>query len=151
MNVNLSERELLLITKAIDEMLSPDETRELERLLAERPDVRREYESLKSVKEATMELKFKQPPEETWDRYWAGVYSRLERGLAWILISIGATVVLAIAGYGAVMKFLEDTATPLGVKLGVGALLLGGAILLVSVLREKLVMRKSDKYKEVIR
>ena len=151
MSVNLSERELLLITKAIDEMLSPDETQELDRLLAERPEVRREYESLKSVKEATMELKFKQPPEETWDRYWAGVYSRLERGLAWILISIGAAVVLAIGGYGAVMKFLEDTATPLAVKLGVGALLLGGAILLVSVLREKLVMRRSDKYKEVIR
>ena len=98
-----------------------------------------------------MDLKFKQPPEETWDRYWAGVYSRLERGLAWLLISIGTAVVLAIVGYAAIMKFLEDTSTPLAVKLGVGALLLGGAVLLVSVLREKMVMRKTDKYKEVTR
>jgi hypothetical protein len=151
MSVNLSERELVLVNKAIDEMLSREEATELQQFFAIRPEVRLEYESMKSVKEATMELKFRQPPEETWDRYWAGVYSRLERGLAWLLISIGAALVLAIAGYGAVMKLLEDTSTPLAVKLGVGALLLGGAVLLVSVLREKLVMRKTDKYKEVIR
>lgn len=151
MSVNLSERELFLVNKAIDSMLSQQEAEELRQLFAERPEVQREYESLKSVKEVTMELKFKQPPEETWDRYWAGVYSRLERGIAWLLISIGAAVVLAIVGYGAVMKLLEDTSTPLAVKLGVGALLLGGAVLLVSVLREKLIMGKTDKYKEVIR
>jgi len=151
MSVNLSERELFLVNKAIDSMLSQQEAEELRQLFAERPEVQREYESLKSVKEVTMELKFKQLPEETWDRYWAGVYSRLERGIAWLLISIGAAVVLAIVGYGAVMKLLEDTSTPLAVKLGVGALLLGGAVLLVSVLREKLIMGKTDKYKEVIR
>ena len=151
MSVILSERELVLVNKAIDEMLSREETEELQQLFAARPAIRGEYESMKSIKEATMELKFKQPPEETWDRYWAGVYSRLERGLAWLLISIGTAVVLAIVGYAAIMKFLEDTSTPLAVKLGVGALLLGGAVLLVSVLREKMVMRKTDKYKEVIR
>jgi hypothetical protein len=151
MSVKLSERELGLLNKAIDCMLSPGEAEEFRRLLTGRSDVRSEYESLKSVKEATMEMKFKQPPEETWDRYWAGVYSRLERGIAWLLISIGAAVVLAIVGYGAVMKFLGDTSTPLAVKLGVGVLLLGGAVLLVSVLREKLMIRKKDKYKEVIR
>jgi len=151
MSVILSERELVLVNKAIDEMLSREETEEIQQLFTARPAVRREYESMRSIKEATMELKFKQPPEETWDRYWAGVYSRLERGLAWLLISIGTAVVLAIVGYAAIMKFLEDTSTPLAVKLGVGALLLGGAVLLVSVLREKIVMRKTDKYKEVIR
>ena len=31
------------------------------------------------------------------------------------------------------------------------ALVLGGAILLVSVVREKFVLRKTDKYREVIR
>ena len=151
MSVILSERELVLVNRAIDEMLSREETEELQQLFAARPAVRCEYEAMKSIKEATMELTFKQPPEETWDRYWAGVYSRLERGLAWLLISIGTAVVLAIVGYAAIMKFLEDTSTPLAVKLGVGALLLGGAVLLVSVLREKIVMRKTDKYKEVIR
>lgn len=151
MSLHLSERELVLVNRAIDGMLSQEEAEELQRLLAEQPVLRREYGSLKSVKEATMELKFKQLPEETWDRYWAGVYSRLERGLAWLLISIGAAVVLAIAGYGAAMKFMENAAIPLAVKLSVGVLLLGGAILLVSILREKLFMRKSDKYKEVIR
>jgi len=149
--MNLSGQELLLLNKAVDGLLSQEETSEFQSLIAQRPDIRREYESLKSVREVTMELKFKHPPEETWDRYWAGVYARLERGLAWLLITIGAAVVLAVVGYTVAMELLEDSSISVIVKVGIGALLLGGAVLLVSVLREKLIMRKEDKYKEVIR
>jgi hypothetical protein len=149
--MQLSDHELLLLTKAVDGLLSQDESTEFHGLIAQRPDIRREYESLKSVREVTMELKFKHPPAETWDRYWAGVYARLERGLAWLLISIGAAVVLAVVGYNVAVELLEDSSISVTVKIAIGALVLGGALLLVSVLREKLIMRKTDKYKEVKR
>ena len=98
-----------------------------------------------------MAMNLKKPPEETWDRYWGGVYARLERGIAWILISLGAAVLIAFAAYHAVLAFLEDTSSPLLLKIALAALVLGGAVLLVSVIREKLVLRKSDKYREVVR
>jgi anti-sigma factor RsiW len=141
----------MLIEKALEGMLSDEERRQFEELLEQRPEVRKEFESLKGVKEVTMELKLRKPPEETWDRYWGGVYARMERGIGWMLISIGAAVVLAFAGYHAVAAFFEDTSTPFLLKLALAALAFGGAILLVSVAREKLIMRKTDKYKEVIR
>ena len=147
----MTEREQLLIARSLEGSLSADEQRELDELMAARPEVRREVESLRSVKEVTMELRFKKPPEEMWARYWAGVYARLERGVAWVLISIGGALVLAVATYRLVEALVQDTAMPLIMKLGIVALVLGGAILLVSVVREKWFLRKSDRYREVER
>jgi len=147
----ITEHEGALIAKALEGTLTAEEERELEAVMAARPEVRREMESLRSVREVTMELQFKKPPEEMWARYWAGVYARLERGIAWLLISIGAALLLALAAYQAVEALLEDATQPLAVKLGVVALALGGAMLLVSVVREKWFLRKTDKYREVVR
>ena len=151
MNHELTAHESMLLGKALEGALDEAEKREFEVLLERRPELREEFHSIKAVQEVTMAMNFKKPPEETWDRYWGGVYARLERGIAWTLISIGAAVVIAFAGYHAVLAFLEDTASPLLLKIAVAALVLGGAILLVSVVREKLTLRKTDKYREVIR
>jgi len=147
----MTEREQSLIARSLDGSLSTDEQREFDRVMKAHPDVRREMESLRSMKEVTMELQFKKPPEEQWARYWAGVYARLERGVAWVLISIGGALVLAVAAYRMVEVLVQDTAMPLLMKLGIVALVLGGAILLVSVVREKWFLRKPDRYREVER
>lgn len=151
MNHELTEQESMLLGKALEGVLGEGERRELEALLERRPELRKEFQSLKDVREATMAMNFKKPPEETWDRYWGGVYARLERGIAWLLISLGAALVIAFAAYHAVLAFIEDTSSPLLLKIAIAGLVLGGAILLVSVIREKLVLRKTDKYREVIR
>lgn len=147
----MTEREQLLVARSLEGSLSADEQREFDRLMAARPEIRHEMESLRSVKEVTMELQFKKPPEEMWARYWSGVYARMERGVAWVLISIGGALLLAVATYRTVEALVQDTAMPLIMKLGIVALALGGAVLLVSVVREKWFLRKSDRYREVER
>lgn len=79
----------LLLMAALDRELSPEDEREFKNFLAISPDCQREWEEYQKLKEATVQLKFMQPPEEVWDRYWLNVYNRIERGLGWILISIG--------------------------------------------------------------
>lgn len=148
---NLSEQQQALLMKGLDGELSGEQEQEFHELLQHHEEVRKEWEAMKKLKEMTGTMKFNEPPEETWDRYWAGVYARMERGLAWLLVSIGAALVLTIAGYEAIGRMLSDTALSLPAKLGMIALLLGTAILVVSVAREKWVTRKSDKYREVIR
>lgn len=90
-------------------------------------------------------------PEVAWESYWSRLYNRLERGLSWILVSVGAIIVLSYSAYHALQEFIADSSMPLVVKWGVAALVLGGIMLLVSVLREKLLLRKHDRYKEVER
>lgn len=96
-------------------------------------------------------MKLKNPPVEVWDKYWLGIYSRLERGIAWILISIGATVIMIFGGFKAVESVIQDPTIAWFFKAAILMLIAGGAILFVSVLRERIFLRKTDKYKEIIR
>ena len=116
----LSEYDAALLAKAVDGTATPDEEGTLALLLERHPGLAQELLEMKRTKEATVDIQFRHRGEETWDRYWAGVYARLERGLAWLLISLGAIVLCAAAGYLALMRFLSDTAVSLPVKIGLG-------------------------------
>ena len=79
------------------------------------------------------------------------LYNRMERGLAWILISIGAIIWGIFAIWELIQEIANDqTISPI-LKFGLFALLAGAFTLLVSVVREKLWLRKYDKYKEIQR
>lgn len=140
-----------LLTAALDEELGPEEARELERRLDEDPALRREWEELKRLREVTGAMRLKKPPDEVWDRYWTGVYRRLERGVGWILVSLGAVLLLAYGLFELADQLLADPALPAFVKVAAMALGLGLVVLLVSVLREKLFVWKRDPYKDVRR
>lgn len=146
-----SERARALMMAALDNELSSVEQAELERLLSSDKDLNREWDRLRAVKEVTKTMTFREPPEEVWDTYWVSVYNRTERGLGWILLSVG---LLVLYGYGIwhwINALLSDESIPGFVRLALFAVMLGGAILLVSVIREKWFTGRKDPYKEVQR
>lgn len=145
------ERARQLMMAALDGELSRGESDELNHLLRHDPALEQEWQQLQRVKEVTQTMTLHHPPEETWDHYWTGVYRRLERGVAWILVSIGAIVLLSWGLWQAIQDIIGDTELPTFIKAGILALVAGGVILLVSVIREKLILRRSDPYKDVIR
>jgi anti-sigma factor RsiW len=147
---HISQMELLMMKK-IDGEITPQEEIELQQYLADFPERRKELTELQHVKEETEKMKKQILPEMAWDEYWAKIYNRLERGISWILISAGAMIVLGYALLEMVNALLGDSQMPLPLKFGIIALLLGGVILLISVIREKLMVRKHDKYKEIQR
>lgn len=141
----------LLLTAALDGELSLEDEREFKSFLSAAPGCQREWDEYKRLKEVTMQIKFTHPPAEVWDRYWLNVYNRIERGLGWILTSIGSMIVLFYGAYKAVESILADPQLEWFVKVGILAVLGGLVVLLVSVAREKLLIRKADKYKEIQR
>jgi len=147
----IDERARQLMMGALDGELSRSDQDELARLLRHDPALEQEWRQLRRVKEVTQTMSLRHPPEETWDHYWTGVYRRFERGAAWILVSVGAIVLLSWGLWQAVQDILGDTELPTFIKAGILALVAGGVILLVSVIREKLILRRSDPYKDVIR
>ena len=96
-------------------------------------------------------MKFEILPEVQWDAYWDQVYNKIERGIGWILFSIGFILVATFLGYQALEEFFMDPKQPILLKFGVGTLTLGLIFLFVSVLREKLMVKKVDKYRSVQR
>lgn len=140
-----------LLTAYADGELDEEGRREVEKRLAESEDLRRELESMKKVKSLTSHMQLAQPEEEVWKMYWNQVYNRIERGIGWILLSIGAIILLSFGAFHFVQDFLRDPEPPLIMKIGVSTATLGVIILLVSVLRERLFIRKTERYKEIVR
>jgi hypothetical protein len=144
------DRARALMMAALDDEISDTERAELKALIASAPDLDAEWHRLTRVKEVTSGLTLQPLPEELWDRYWASTYARVERGLAWILVSAGAIVLTAYAVWQAVSAFLADTGEPLFVRVAIAAVAVGGTILLLSVVREKFWLSRRDPYQKEI-
>ena len=142
-------RELLM--RALDGEITDAERAELETLLAADLDLRAEWERLTRVKEVTMGMKPRNPPEELWDGYWNSVYSRVERGIGWILVSLGAIVVGGWAVWEGTRDLVADPTLPALVKVGILALGFGLVIVAVGVVRHRLFVYRTDPYKDIQR
>ena len=144
------DRARTLMMAALDNEMSDADHNELKTLLAAAPDLEAEWRRLARVKEVTSGLTLRPLPEEMWDRYWASVYARAERGLAWILVSAGTIVLAAYAVWTAVRALLSDAGEPVFVRIAIVAVALGGTILVLSVVREKFWMSRRDPYQKEI-
>ena len=70
---------------------------------------------------------------------------RATRSVGWLLLIVGIVIGVGIA----IFQWAIAPDVSLSIKLLVGAIYLGMAFLLVSVLRQRLIDRKTDKYKDV--
>ncbi len=147
----MNERFIYLTENYLDENLTPEEKNELFDILDKDVKLKKEFEEQKRIKEALSVMMLKNPSREAWDGYWTELYNKLERGIAWIFISIGAIIVLTFAAIQFIEKLLETDKLPLLEKAGVFLLIIGFAVLIVSLLREKIFKNKHDKYKEIQR
>lgn len=147
----MKERFIYLTERYFDKEITENENRELQSLLNSDDGLMQEFNEQKRIKEVLNKMKLKNPSKEFWDGYWESIYNKIERSIAWIFISIGAILVLTYASFEAVENFLVDTQTPEIVKYGIAGLFIGGIILLVSVIREKIFSMKKDKYKDIVR
>lgn len=147
----MNERFIILLEKYFENELTDSESQEFETLINSNAELKQEFEEQNRIKEVLRKMKLKNPSREVWDGYWLGIYNRVERGIAWIAISIGAIIFFGYASIVAVNSFINDTHTPPIVKVGISILVFGTLVLIFSLLREKFFTSKHDKYKEVQR
>jgi ferric-dicitrate binding protein FerR (iron transport regulator) len=145
------ERVNRLMMAALDGEIESEEWRELNGILERDPAIRQEWERMNRVKEVTGAMAYRNPPEEVWGRYWTSIYNRLERGVGWILVSIGAMILIAYGAWEAMRSMWADAEMPLFLKVAVMAVVLGLIVLLISTCREKFFAWKRDPYKEIER
>jgi len=104
-----------------------------------------------TIEAITDEVTLVEPEDKLWQDYWGGIYNRIERGLGWIIFSIAAILLIIYGGFRAIEKMLEDPAVELIFKIGLLLLLVGLAILFVSVMRERIYFWSKDRYRNVRR
>lgn len=115
------------------------------------PECSAELDDFKKLKKITDDVQFYEPEDKLWNQYWSSVYNRAERGIGWIIFSISSICLLIFAGFKCIEAIIKDPRYGMLLKIGLIALVVSVAILLVSVLRERLFFRNKERYKDVRR
>jgi hypothetical protein len=145
----MTEDKRKLLAGYVDGELSDEERQAFEQELQRNPQLRAELEEFRKLKEVTSMMRYADLPDEVWDGYWQSLYRKLERGVGWIMFSIGAIILLFFGLYQGLHDLYIDPQEPFLVKVGVTALGGGLIFLLVSFIRERLFAYKRDRYREV--
>lgn len=139
-----------LLSAYVDGELEGEDLARVEAHLAGSAEARREVERLRAFNRATAGLRLREAPPEDWEAFWESAWNRGERSLGSVLAIAGAAVLggwaLVAAGRAIVAADL-----PLLVKVALGAGAAGVAVLLGSVLRERLFTRRRTRYDDIVR
>ena len=135
----------------LDNELDDEQKKQFEEHLSKCPECTQELKEFKNLKAITDEVTLVEPEDKLWAYYWGVVYNRIERGVGWIAFSLAAIILLIFGGFKAIEKVIKDSQIECTFKIGLVLLIIGLAILLVSVLRERLYFWKKDRYKDVRR
>ncbi len=138
-----------LLAGYVDGELTDEERAAFEKELQSSAELRAELEEFQKLKEVTGMVRYADLPDEVWESYWQSLYRRLERGIGWILLSIGAILLLGFGLYHGLHDLYIAPEVSIWIKIGVTALGGGVIFLLVSFARERLFAYKRDRYREV--
>jgi hypothetical protein len=142
-----------LVDKHVGELLSgfvdgelTQQQRQLVTLHCEQcSECRENLDSLRELRERIKNARLSEVGEDEWRESMKDDVVEITRGIGWLMFIAG---LLAIAGVMLVIFFFNDE-IPIGIKLIMIAIYGGLATLLFSVLRQRLIERKTDKYKNV--
>ena len=109
------------------------------------PECREELERLQALRKEVGGSRLSPLSEDIWREHMNEPTVQLSRGIGWLLFIVG---VIGISGL-AIYEFVIDTSMPTHIKVITGLIWIGLGALLVSVLWQRLIERKSDKYKDV--
>jgi predicted anti-sigma-YlaC factor YlaD len=135
----------------LDNELNAEQKKAFEAHLASCPTCTRELEEFKSLKRITDDVELAEPEDRLWQQYWGGVYNRIERGIGWAVFSVAGILLVIYCGFKGIEGVVKDPTVSTLLKVGLLALLVGLAILFVSVVRERIFFWSKDRYKDVRR
>jgi predicted anti-sigma-YlaC factor YlaD len=144
------EFELLMMAHFDGEISAANESR-LKEHLKGCAACRKAFDEYGRLVTASRDMEPPKVSEEEWDMYWTNVYNRMERSAAWTAVTIGFIAVAGYLTYLLAAWLSAAQAVPCWAKVAIVVLALGVVVLFLSVLREKMSLRKTDKYKGVQR
>jgi predicted anti-sigma-YlaC factor YlaD len=131
-----------LMSGYLDDELDDEDIKRMKGHLESCAACRQELNEMTLVVSAADTLSVEVPSEEEWDGFLDGVYNRIERKTAWFLIVLA--IVMAVGW--AVHVFILTPIVSLQVKIMIEVFLVGLALLFSSVMRQRSLQKKTDRY-----
>jgi len=135
----------------LDNELDENQVRIFQEHLDSCAECRAELDEFRELKEITDEVNLMEPEDRMWEQYWSGIYNRIERGIGWVLLSISGILLIIFGGFKMIEDIIKDPTIGLMLKAGLLIFIAAFAVLFVSVLRERIYLRKKNRYKDVRR
>lgn len=135
-----------LMMGLMDGELTPDESVTINDHLRRCARCREEYEELRETAGKVAAISFREPQDEELRALWKSPYSRFTRNAGLVLVLVGWATLVSYAAYEFLRQGEFDVSSVAG-----AAVWTGFAILLFSVVRERLRTYRSDPYREVER
>ena len=144
--MNACEQLSDLLSGYLDEELTQGDYQKVDVHLRDCPACQKTINEMRLFRNAVASS---QQPEKLADGQWEKIVNDLpgkaSAGTGWVFLIAG---VLTLAGLG-IWEFAVADDILIGVKIGVGAVGFGVLLLFVSVLRQRLISWRTDKYKDV--
>ena len=134
-----------LLSGYLDGELTQQNRQRVELHLEDCDDCHKAYKELAQLQNDIGELSFGEMSPQQWSEIMNDATVRTSRGFGWLFYIVG---ILIVVGYGA-YEFAIDDEVPALVKTGIAGMLMGFVLLFYSVLRQRMIASKTDKYKDV--
>ena len=134
-----------LLTGYLDGELTQQESQRVAVHIEQCEDCRKTLRQLQQLQQAVQETQYPNLEQEKLETMMNDLTSKSLQGIAWFALSAGLAMIIAFAVYA----FWIDTGMPWYHKLAMSLIWGGGIGLFVSVLRQRLIARKTDKYRRV--
>lgn len=140
-----------LLMGYIDGELSPQDIVRFESHLSECEECKEDLKRFKELDEIISPVEFITPEDKLMDNYWSKPYRKIERkiGIISLLFGISVLIGFGLLKFGTQLWF--ESNLPIFIKFSIYAIMAGAVTLVISLLREKLFLRKRQRYSEVRR
>ncbi len=144
-NVNDCQQFEILISGYLDGELTQQESQKVALHLSKCKDCQATYQGLKELQHVIGKTSCPKMEQDKLDAIVNDLTSQRIEGLAWIFIVAGLGMLIAFSVY----SFWFDTGMAWYSKLAISFVWGGGIGLFISVLRQRWISKKSDKYRKV--
>jgi predicted anti-sigma-YlaC factor YlaD len=134
-----------MLSGYMDRELTQSDRQRVELHLQSCSECRTTFQEMTGLRQAVGELSFGEMTREQWGRIMNDLTVRASRGIGWLFLALGLVFLL---GYAAYSFAVDDTVGAL-TKTGVSGLALGMTFLFFSVVRQRFIAYKTDRYKDV--
>ena len=134
-----------LLTGYLDGELTQQESQRVAVHIEQCEACRTTWQQLQQLQQAVKQTRYPNLEQEVLETVMNDLTSKRLQGVAWFALSAGLAMIVVFAIYA----FWIDPAVPWYHKLAMSLIWGGGIGLFVSVLRQRLIARKSDKYRRV--
>ena len=136
-----------LMMGLMDNVLTPEETADINRHLIRCESCRKEFDALSRSLSYLGAVSFSGPADDELDRIWKSPFSRFTRNAGIFLVIAGWVVLLLYT----LFELLRSDTEPVLPRIATFGIIVGFIILLYTVLSDRIRALKTDPYKEVKR